>query len=343
LVWWVVLIRDHNEEKAMEQRRLGTEGLEVSAVGLGCMGMSEFYGERDDEESIATIHHALDLGVTLVDTADEYGPFHNERLVGRAIASRRKEVILATKVGIVRHTDGTFVGFNGRAEYIRQAAEASAQRLAVDCIDLLYLHRVDPTVPVEESVGAMGELVAAGRVRYVGLSEAGPGTIRRAHAVHPISAVQSEYSLFTRDPESAVLPTLRELGIGFVAYSPLGRGLLTGHYRADAAPSPGDVRRSRYPRFAPGNLERNLALVDALTAVASDVGVTLSQLAIAWVLHQGEDIVAIPGTKRRSYLEDNVAAAKLVLDSEVLKRLAQVVSAESVAGARYSDMSEVDR
>ena len=328
----------------MERRALGSQGLMVSKLGLGCMGMSEFYGPRDDKESIATIHRAIELGVNLLDTADEYGPFHNERLVGLAIAElRRDEVVLATKFGIVRREDGTFLGFNGRPEYVRQACEASLSRLGVEYIDLFYIHRVDTTVPIEETVGALAGLVNEGKIRYLGISEAGAPTIRRAHAVHPISAVQMEYSLFTRDAEDAALPTVRALGIGFVAYSPLGRGLLTGEYRADADRPEGDVRDTRYPRFAQENLAHNLALVEGIQQIAHEKGATPAQVAIAWVLHQGDDIVPIPGTKRRRYLEQNVAAAQLALDPETLRQLGQAAPRGAVAGDRYADMTEVDR
>jgi aryl-alcohol dehydrogenase-like predicted oxidoreductase len=327
----------------VEQRDLGSQGLRVSALGLGCMGMSEFYGPRDDKESIATIHRAIELGVDLIDTADEYGPFHNERLVGEAIADRRDKVVLATKCGVVRREDGTFLGFNGRPEYVRQACYASLARLGVESIDLFYLHRVDPMVPIEESVGAMAALVDEGKVRYLGISEASAATIRRAHAAHPITAVQTEYSLFTRDAEAAVLPTVRELGIGFVAYSPLGRGLLTGQVRTAENRPEGDVRSTRYPRFASENLARNLTLVDGIQRIAEAKGVTSGQVAIAWVLHQGRDIVPIPGTKRRRYLEENVAAADIELDSDTLRRLGEATPPGAVAGDRYADMSEVDR
>lgn len=327
----------------MEETRLGNEGLIVSRIGLGCMGMSEFYGDRDDEESIATIHRALELGVNFLDTADEYGPFHNEELVGRAISGQRESVVLATKVGIVRTEDGTWLGVNGRPLYIRQACEASLRRLNVDHVDVLYLHRVDPGVPIEDSVGAIAELVREGKTRYVGLSEAGPETIRRAHAVHPISVLQTEYSLFTRDVEPVTLPTLRDLGIGFVAYSPLGRGLLTGRYGAGGTQTATDMRSTRYPRFASGNVERNLALVDRLRTIARGMDASVGQVAIAWVLAQGSDVVPIPGTKRRRYLEENVAAVDLVLDARTMRALSEVISTSDVAGERYADMSEVDR
>ena len=327
----------------MRTRKLGTGGLEVSELGLGCMGMSEFYGPRDDEESIATIQMALDRGVTFLDTADMYGPFHNEQLVGRAIQGRREQVVLATKFGNQRQEDGSFLGINGRPEYVRWACDASLQRLRVDHIDLYYQHRVDPRVPIEETVGAMSQLVEAGKVLHLGLSEAAPATIRRAHAVHPISALQTEYSLFSREPEAEILPTVRALGIGFVAYSPLGRGMLTGRYRDPAQLQPGDFRNTRYPRFSGANLEHNLRLVDRIEEIAREKGATPGQVAIAWVLHQGEDIVPIPGTKRRRYLEENLQAAELELDQETLDLLAEAASPAAVRGDRYSDMSTVNR
>ena len=326
----------------MERRRLGSQGLEVSAEGLGCMGMSEFYGPTDDAEAIATIHRALDLGVDLLDTADMYGPFTNERLVGRAIAGRRDEVVLATKFGNERRDDGSWVGINGRPDYVRSACEASLARLGVDHIDLYYQHRVDKTVPIEETVGAMAELVAAGKVRYLGLSEASPATIRRAHAVHPITALQTEYSLWTRDPEQAILPTVRELGIGFVAYSPLGRGFLAGRFRSpDDLADEGDFRR-RHPRFQDDNLARNLELLRAPRGDRRDKGVSAAQLALAWVLHRGADVVPIPGTKRRRYLEENVAAAAIVLSDDELARLDEALPPGATAGQRYADMKTID-
>jgi len=326
----------------MERRKLGTQGLEVSAEGLGCMGMSEFYGPTDESEAIATIRRALELGVDLLDTADMYGPFANERLVGRAIAGRREHVVLATKFGNERRDDGSWIGINGRPEYVRSACEASLARLGVDHIDLYYQHRVDKTVPIEETVGAMAELVAAGKVRYLGLSEAAPATIRRAHAVHPISALQTEYSLWTRDPEQGVLPAVRELGIGFVAYSPLGRGFLAGRFRgADDLTTPGDFR-TRHPRFQDENLARNLELLGRLEEIAAERGVSAAQLALAWVLHRGHDVVPIPGTKRVRYLEENVAAATITLDDATLARLDEALPPGATAGARYADMKSID-
>jgi aryl-alcohol dehydrogenase-like predicted oxidoreductase len=325
----------------MERRMLGSQGLEVSAQGLGCMGMSEFYGRADEHEAIDTIHRALELGVDFLDTADMYGPFTNERLVGRAIAGRREQVVVATKFGNVRGEDGAYLGIRGDPEYVRQACDASLERLGVDHIDLYYQHRVDPQTPIEETVGAMAELVAAGKVRYLGLSEAAPRTIRRAHAVHPISALQTEYSLWTRDPEDEVLPTVRELGIGFVAYSPLGRGFLSGRIRSPEDLPPDDFRR-RNPRFQGDNFRRNLELVERAREIAEEKGVTPAQLALAWVLHQGRDIVPIPGTKRRSYLEENVAASEIQLSEEELARIDEAAPPGITAGDRYPDMSRVN-
>ncbi len=324
-------------------RTLGTASpLTVSTLGLGCMGMSEFYGTADEAEATATIHRALDLGVTLLDTADMYGPFTNEELVGRAIAGRRDDVQLATKFGNERLADGTRVGINGRPEYVRRACDASLRRLGVEYIDLYYQHRVDPSVPIEETVGAMAELVAAGKVRHLGLSEAAPGTIRRAHAVHPITALQTEYSLFTRDLEDEILPTLRELGIGLVPYSPLGRGILTGAITAGSL-EPGDSRATAYfPRLNGEALQANLALVDRVRALAETKGCTPGQLALAWVLAQGEDVVPIPGTKRVRYLEENVGATGVVLSPDDLAALAEAVPRGAVAGARYGDMGSID-
>jgi aryl-alcohol dehydrogenase-like predicted oxidoreductase len=326
----------------MDKRTLGSQGLVVSSEGLGCMGMSEFYGPSDETEAVATIHRALDLGVTLLDTADIYGPFTNERLVGRALVGRRGEVVLATKFGNERRADGSWVGVNGRPEYVRAACEASLERLGVETIDLYYQHRVDKTVPIEETVGAMSALVGEGKVRYLGLSEASPATIRRAHAVHPISALQTEYSLWARDPEKEILPTVRELGIGFVAYSPLGRGFLAGRFRGpDDLRDEGDFR-SRHPRFQDDNLARNLELLRRLEEIAADKGVTSAQLALAWVLHRGADVVPIPGTKRRRYLEENVAAAALELSDDELERLDRALPPGATAGQRYADMKSID-
>jgi aryl-alcohol dehydrogenase-like predicted oxidoreductase len=328
----------------MPRRTLGTGpvALDVSALGLGCMGMSEFYGAADEAESIRTIHRALDLGVTLLDTADVYGPFTNEMLVGRAISGRRDEVQLSTKFGNERNPDGSWVGVNGTPEYVRRACDASLQRLGVEHIDLYFQHRVDPSVPIEETVGAMKELVEVGKVRCIGLSEAGAATIRRAHAVHPITALQSEYSLFTRDLETDILPTLREAGIGLVAYSPLGRGMLTGALTA-AALDEGDFRTTAYPRFMGEAREANLALVQALVDLAATKGCTAGQLALAWVLAQGSDIVAIPGTKRVRYLEENTAASEFVLSAEDLATIEAAVPADAVMGDRYASMSSIGR
>jgi aryl-alcohol dehydrogenase-like predicted oxidoreductase len=323
----------------MDQRTLGREGLVVSAEGLGCMGMSEFYGSADESEAIATIHRAIDLGVSLFDTADMYGPFTNEQLVGTAIADRRDEVILATKFGIVRDLENPARrGVNGRPEYVHAACDASLRRLAVDHIDLYYQHRVDSSVPIEETVGAMAELVDAGKVRFLGLSEAAPETIRRANAVHPISALQSEYSLWTRDIEEEILPTVRELGIGLVAYSPLGRGFLTGAVESVDKLEPGDFRRHN-PRFADGNLERNLVLLARVKEIAAEHDSTPGQLALAWVMHQGEDVVPIPGTKRRTYLEENAAAEAVVLTDAESAAIEAVFPPGAGAGDRYRDMS----
>jgi aryl-alcohol dehydrogenase-like predicted oxidoreductase len=324
----------------MQTRRLGNEGLEVSMQGLGCMGMSEFYGERDDGESIATIHRALELGVNFIDTADMYGPFTNERLVGRAIGDRREQVVLATKFGNVRGENGERLGVRGDPEYVRQACDASLQRLGVDHIDLYYQHRVDQNVPIEETVGTMAELVQQGKVRFLGLSEASPDTVRRAHAVHPISALQTEYSLWTRDVENRILPTTRELGIGFVAYSPLGRGFLSGRFRSPEDLPEDDFRRNN-PRFQGENFERNLEIVDQVRQIADEKGVTPAQLALAWVHHRGEDVVPIPGTKRRRYLEENVAATEIDLTADDLCRLDEAAPPGVTAGDRYPDMSTV--
>lgn len=325
----------------METRKLG-QGLEVSAEGLGCMGMSDAYGTANEAEAISTIHRALDLGITLLDTADIYGPFTNERLVGRAIQGRRAEVVLATKFGIERRADGTRVGSNGRPEYVRSACDASLQRLGVDYIDLYYQHRIDRTVPVEDTWGAMKELVADGKVRHLGISEAAPETIRRAYRVHPITALQTEWSLWTRDPEeNGVLQTVRELGIGFVAYSPLGRGFLSGEIRTPDDLGPDDFRRHN-PRFQGDNFTKNLELVDRVREIAVEKGITPSQLALAWVLAQGEDVVPIPGTKRVRYLEENVAAIGIQLSADDLQRINAVAPIGAVAGDRYGDMSTVN-
>jgi aryl-alcohol dehydrogenase-like predicted oxidoreductase len=325
----------------MEARTLGSGGLEVSAEGLGCMGMSEFYGSADEGEATATIERALELGVTFLDTADMYGPFVNEELVGRAIAGRREEVVLATKFGNVRGQKGERLGVRGDPEYVREACEASLHRLRVETIDLYYQHRVDPKVPIEETVGAMAELVEQGKVRHLGLSEAAPETIRRAHATHPITALQTEYSLWSRDPEDEILPTLRELGIGFVPYSPLGRGFLTGRFRS-ADDLPEDDFRRVNPRFEGKNFERNLELVKRVEEIAAEKDVTAGQLALAWVLAQGDDVAPIPGTKRRHYLEENVAAVEVELSEEELRRLDEAAPKGVAAGDRYADMSPVN-
>ena len=329
---------------SIEHRTLGTDSpLTVSALGLGCMGMSEFYGRRDEESALATIRRALDLGVTFLDTADMYGPFTNEQLVGKAIAGRRDEVQLATKFGNERNPDGSWVGINGSPEYVRSACDASLQRLGVDHIDIYYQHRVDKTVPIEETVGAMAELVDAGKVRHLGLSEASADTIRRAAATATITALQSEYSLFTRDIEDDVLPTLRELGIGLVPYSPLGRGMLTGRITAEASLDEGDSRRAgRFPRFNGEALDANLSLVAEVEKIAAAKGCTPGQLALAWVLSRGDDVAPIPGTKRVAYLEENVGATDVALDARDLAALETAVPRDAVVGDRYADMSSVN-
>ena len=323
----------------MQTVSLGSQGLTVSRQGLGCMGMSEFYGPGDDAESIATIHRALELGITFLDTSDIYGPHTNERLVGRAIADRRDSVVLATKFGIVRDPDDPRRrGVNGSPEYVKKSCEGSLQRLGIDHIDLYYQHRVDPNTPIEDTVGAMAELVAEGKVRFLGLSEAAPETIRRAHATHPISALQSEYSIWARDLEAEILPTLRELGIGLVAYSPLGRGFLTGRLRSLDQLADDDFRRGQ-PRLQGDNLEANVAIVQKIDALAAAKGATPAQIALAWVMAQGDDVVPIPGTKRRSYLEDNAAAVEVELGDEDLAALEDA----RAQGDRYADMSSVNR
>jgi aryl-alcohol dehydrogenase-like predicted oxidoreductase len=320
----------------MNQRTLGRPGLKVSALGLGCMGMSEFYGPADEADSVATIHRALDLGVTFLDTADMYGRGHNEELVGRAIRGRREQVVLATKFGIVRTEDPKYRGVNGRPEYVRAACEASLRRLGAEAIDLYYQHRVDPGTPIEETVSAMAQLVREGKVRHLGLSEAGPQTLRRACSIHPITALQTEYSLWSRDPEEEILPACRELGIGFVPYSPLGRGFLTGRIKRVDDMAPDDFRRIA-PRFQGENFRRNIELVQKVEAMAAEKGCTPAQLALAWALAQGGDIVPIPGTKRRRYLEENIGALDVTLTQDDLARLEAVAPKGAAAGARYPE------
>ena len=320
----------------MEMRTLGNRGLAVSAIGLGCMGMSEFYGSADEKESVATIHHALDSGVSLLDTSDMYGPFKNEELVGKAIRKRRDGVALATKFGIVRTSDPGVRGVNGRPEYVKQSCDGSLKRLGVDHIDLYYQHRVDTSVPIEETIGAMADLVKAGKVRFLGMSEASAKTIRRAHKIHPITALQSEYSLWTTDPEDEILPTLRELGIGFVAYSPLGRGFLTARFKRFEDLPANDFRRNS-PRFQGENFQKNLSLLAHVVELAKTKGVTTGQLALAWVLAQGKDIVPIPGTTRRDHLDDNIGSLKIELTAGELDLLRKAMPKESVSGMRYPE------
>ena len=324
----------------MKKRTLG-QSLSVSAIGLGCMGMSEFYGSHDDAQSIATIHRALDLGCNFLDTADMYGPYTNEQLVGRAIRDRRDEVVLATKFGNMRGDDGAFLGISGKADYVRKACDASLQRLGVDQIDLYYQHRVDRTTPIEETIGAMADLVRAGKVRHLGMSEAAPQTIRRAHAVHPITALQTEYSLWSRDPEDEILPTVREIGIGFVAYSPIGRGFLSGRFKTIDDLEPTDYRRQS-PRFQGENFDRNLDVVRRIEEIARSKGVTPAQLAIAWVMSQGDDIVPIPGSRSIGHLEENIAAADIELTPDELARIDEVAPKGVAAGDRYPSMAAVN-
>jgi len=324
----------------MEQRTLGNQGLTVPALGLGCMGMSEFYGAADEKEALATIETSLELGINFLDTADMYGPFTNEKLVGKAIQGRRDDIVLATKFGKERGEDGSRIGINGKPEYVRSACEASLKRLGVDHIDLYYQHRVDPTVPIEDTVGAMPELLQAGKVLFLGLSEAGPETIRRAHATHPISALQTEYSLWSRDPENEIFSVIRELGIGFVAYSPLGRGFLTGKFQRYEDIPEDDFRRNQ-PRFMGENFDKNIQLVRKVEELAKEKNITPSQLALAWVLAQNENIVPIPGTTRTAHLKENAAAIDVKLSSEELQQIDAIFPMDVTAGDRYADMSSV--
>ena len=326
----------------MKQRKLGSQGLTVSELGLGCMGMSEFYGSTNESEAIATIQRALDLGVNFLDTADAYGPFTNERLVGKAIRGRRDQVVVATKFGNERGADGSWIGMNGKREYVLAACDASLQRLGIEVIDLYYQHRVDPSVPIEETIGAMAELVRQGKVRYLGMSEAAPQTIRRAQKVHPISALQTEYSLWSREPEDEILPTVRELGIGFVAYSPLGRGFISGRFKSLDDLDANDYRRHS-PRFLGENFQRNLDLVERIQEIAAEKRVAPGQLALAWLLAQGDDIVPIPGTKHVKFLEENVRATEIRLTRQELRRIDDVAPIGSAVGDRYADMSRVNR